>query len=114
MEKELEELVADKQEQPKFVSKRMRSLTEVIELIGRNYKVDFVVEQVTYDGTKTVYYLKRKKVQGFMKWKWETFDHETNNLNYKIAFKSLEEIESYLRQQYSESQGFKTESLDMN
>jgi len=102
------------QEETSFLDSKRKSLSSVIDLIKKNYKVDFVIEQIVFDATKTVFYLKRKKELNWLVKKHFVYDYETNSIAKKIAFKTLADIESYLRQQFSEPEGFITESIDVN
>jgi hypothetical protein len=102
------------EEEINFLDSKRKSLSTVIDLIRKNYKIDFVIEQVVYDTTKTVFFLKRKREINFWIKKYYVFDYETNSIPKRISFKTLADIEIYLRQQFSEPEGFITESLDVN
>ena len=87
---------------------------KMIEEIFANYEVKFIVEQVQFEQDKPVYRLKRRKILKVL-WKNKYFDdYETNSIQKIITFKTLKEIEQYLRFQFSESQGFKTNTFDLN
>ena len=92
----------------------MESLTKMLEEIHSNYNVKFIIERNKFETDKPIYRLKQRKPFKLL-WKIKYFDeYELNALSYKINFKSLKEIETYLRFRYSESEGFKTESFDLN
>lgn len=93
---------------------KRKSLVSVIDLIRKNYNVDFIIEQVTFDALRSVFYLKKRKEINFIVKKHFVYDYEMNSLERRISFRSLADIEFYLRQQFSESEGFITESQDVN
>ena len=97
-------------------STNMETLNTVIELILINYKVNFIIEQVEFNGTTTMYRLKKRTDAPFLfsLGKNKTIDeYVVNELGYTINFPTLESIEIYLRLSYSEPEGFKTNTFDL-
>jgi len=93
----------------------METLNKTIELIFKNYGINFVIEKITFDETTVAFRLKRKreiKIPFLNKTK-TLFDYEMNETNNRINFKNFSEIESYLRLAFSEPEGFITEIVDM-
>ena len=93
----------------------MESLNVVLELILMNYKINYVVEQVEFNGTTTMYRLKKRQPVPIIYFgKGKTIDeYEYNSIGNIINFPTPELIESYLRLQYSEPEGFKTNIFDL-
>lgn len=100
------------------------SLGSAISLIRTNYKIHFIVEQVIVGGKKTIYRLKRRRTFSL----WRMFEdtkypsknegkyvdeYETNELGNRINFSNTEEIDRYLRLQFSEPEGFVTDFFDL-
>ena len=99
---------------PKTIN-NMETLNAVIELILTNYKVNYIVEQVEFNGTTTMYRLKKRSKMNIPFWgKDKTMDeYEYNSIDHIINFPTPESIESYLRLRYSEPEGFKTNIFDL-
>lgn len=92
----------------------METLMKMIEEIFANYEVRFIVEQAHFDQDKPVFRLKRRKAVRIL-WSTKHYDdYETNSIHKIINFKSLKEIETYLKFQFSEPEGFKTKTFDLN
>lgn len=93
----------------------MESLNKVIASILKNYGKNYVVEKVTFDEKTTVYRLKEKKEVKFAPWvKAKIFyEYETNETTHRMNFKNIDKVEEYLKQKYSEPEGFVTDIIDL-
>jgi hypothetical protein len=87
----------------------MESLNNVISLINKHHNVEFVVEEVIFDNYYRAFRLKRRKRIKMFVFKTKVVDeYETNCLQSRINFKTTSDIESYLKIQFSDPEGFLT------
>ena len=93
----------------------MESLNKVIAAILKNYGKNYVIEKVTFDEKTVVYRLKEKKSMKFIPWSKEKifYEYETNETTHRMNFKTVEKVEEYLKQKYSEPEGFVTDIIDL-
>lgn len=92
------------------------SINKVIEMIVKNYGIHFVIEKTVFDDAFTVYRLKRRReIRVFFISKPKVFfEYETNEINTRMNFDSIDEAEKYLRLRYSEPEGFITSICDVS
>lgn len=103
-----------------FNTEGKEDLVAIIEMIDSKHKTRFIVEQnVTTDGEseQVVYKLKKRTVRCFIKKvKFLTVTNDEyvlNALENVINFRDLPQITEFLRIQYSEREGFVTDSSDI-
>jgi hypothetical protein len=92
----------------------MDALVKMLEEIYSNYDVRFIIEQVQFDQEKPVFRLKRRKVVKFFGRVKYMDEYELNSISKRINFKSVKDIEMYLRFQFSEPEGFMTNVFDLS
>lgn len=89
------------------------ALDEVLEQVQNLYKVIFIIEQTSYDSKTIVFYLKKRHIVRFLFRQIVTDNYETNEIAVRIPFKSLKDIEAYLRMMYGEAHGFISEIKEL-